>query len=59
MERPVNYPADGDPKDECHSDPQVVDNSAKDFNGLTDIYWVCYFLALFSFVFLPHIPFLS
>ncbi|CAK7343138.1 unnamed protein product [Dovyalis caffra] len=39
IEGPVDYPTGGDPLDECPSDSQVVDNQAKDFNGLTDIYW--------------------
>ncbi|KDP29153.1 hypothetical protein JCGZ_16542 [Jatropha curcas] len=38
-DEPVDYPTDGDPMDECLPDPQVVDSSAKDFTGLTDIYW--------------------
>ncbi|XP_015574876.1 TSL-kinase interacting protein 1 isoform X2 [Ricinus communis] len=32
-------PAAGDPMDECPPDLQVFSNSAKDFTGLTDIYW--------------------
>lgn len=37
---PTDYPAHEDPMDECVSDPDALDNSVKDFNGLTDIYWV-------------------
>ncbi|KAK3022061.1 hypothetical protein RJ639_047329 [Escallonia herrerae] len=32
-------PAHEDPMDECQSDLQIVDNSAKDLSGLTDMYW--------------------
>ncbi|KAJ9184320.1 hypothetical protein P3X46_004055 [Hevea brasiliensis] len=35
----VDYPTETDPMDECSPDPHVVDNSVKDFTGLTDIYW--------------------
>ncbi|KAG8648553.1 TSL-kinase interacting protein 1 isoform X3 [Manihot esculenta] len=38
-EGPVDYPAETDPMDDCSTDPLVVDNLAKDFTGLTDIYW--------------------
>ncbi|CAK9182606.1 unnamed protein product [Ilex paraguariensis] len=32
-------PADGKPMDECESDAHILDDSAKDLSGLTDIYW--------------------
>ncbi|KAJ4849213.1 hypothetical protein Tsubulata_038958 [Turnera subulata] len=36
----MDVPADKEePMDECPSDPKVMDNSTKDFAGLTDIYW--------------------
>uniref|UniRef100_A0A2C9V8E6 Uncharacterized protein n=1 Tax=Manihot esculenta TaxID=3983 RepID=A0A2C9V8E6_MANES len=35
----VDYPAETGPMNECSPDPHGVDNSAKDFTGLTDIYW--------------------
>uniref|UniRef100_A0A5B7ACY7 Putative TSL-kinase interacting protein 1 isoform X2 n=1 Tax=Davidia involucrata TaxID=16924 RepID=A0A5B7ACY7_DAVIN len=39
VERPMDDdPAHGDPM-ECQSDPHILDNSAKDLNGLTDLYW--------------------
>ncbi|KAJ6968606.1 TSL-kinase interacting protein 1-like isoform X1 [Populus alba x Populus x berolinensis] len=43
IEGPNDYPTGGDPMDECSSDSQVVSNQVRDFNGLTDIYWVCSF----------------
>jgi hypothetical protein len=43
IEGPNDYPTGGEPMDECSSDSQVVSNQVKDFNGLTDIYWVCSF----------------
>lgn len=39
----MDYPAETGPMNECSPDPHGVDNSAKDFTGLTDIYWVCAF----------------
>lgn len=38
VERPINDPQ-GDPMDECQSDPHVLESSVKDFNALADIYW--------------------
>ncbi|KAA8518724.1 hypothetical protein F0562_016502 [Nyssa sinensis] len=40
VERPVDDdPAHEDPMEECQSDPRILDNSSKDLNGLSDIYW--------------------
>nr|XP_011468126.1 PREDICTED: TSL-kinase interacting protein 1 isoform X2 [Fragaria vesca subsp. vesca] len=38
VETPINDPQ-GDPMDECQSDPHILGNSVKDFNALADIYW--------------------
>lgn len=55
VERPINDPQ-GDPMDECQSDPHILGNSVKDFNALADIYWVCFF-SRFFFTFLKlHDP---
>ena len=51
MERLADDPAQGDPMDECRSDPHLYASEGKDFNVLADIYWVffcfefyfCYF----------------
>ncbi len=42
VEKRVENPAEGDPVDESESDPHILDNSAKDFSTLADIYWVCF-----------------
>lgn len=39
VEKPVENPVQGDPMDESQCDPHILDNSAKDFNTLADIYW--------------------
>lgn len=35
-----DYPAEVESMDECHSDGNAEDGSAKDLHALTDIYWV-------------------
>lgn len=40
-EEPVENSACEEFVDECPSDPHIMDNTEKDFNGLADIYWVC------------------
>lgn len=44
MDRLANLHAQGDPMDECQSNPHVLDSEAKDLNVLADIYWVVSFL---------------
>lgn len=44
-ESPAEDHIQGDPMDECQSDPQI--SETKDLNELADIYWVC------SFMFFP------
>ncbi|WMV44688.1 hypothetical protein MTR67_038073 [Solanum verrucosum] len=39
MESFTGEPAHDDPVDECQSDAQALDGSAKDLNGLSGIYW--------------------
>lgn len=39
MESFTGEPAHEDPVDECQSDAQALDDSAKDLNGISDIYW--------------------
>lgn len=43
MEDPVN----ADPMDLCPSDAQIMESPPKDFNSLTDIYWVRFFFFFF------------
>ena len=54
---PMDYPTGEDRM--CLSDLQVVNNQAKNFNGLTDIYWVCFLFFILSFpcCFMLYIPF--
>ncbi|KAB5552383.1 hypothetical protein DKX38_009694 [Salix brachista] len=54
----MDYPTGEDSM--CLSDSQVTNNQAKDFNGLTDIYWVCFLFFILSFFpccFMLYIPF--
>lgn len=44
MESFTGETAHEDPMDECQSDAQALDGSAKDPNGLSGIYWVNLFL---------------
>ncbi|KAK4348496.1 hypothetical protein RND71_031251 [Anisodus tanguticus] len=44
MESFTDEPTHEDPVDECQSDAQALDGSAKDLNGLPEIYWVNLFL---------------
>lgn len=46
VERPIDDPPQGGPTDECQSDPRILESSVKDFNALTDIYWVCSFFSI-------------
>lgn len=39
VQKPVENPTRGDSGDESQSDPHILDNSEKDFNALSDIYW--------------------
>lgn len=41
LEEPMENSACEDLVDESPSDPHIMDTTEKDFNGLTDIYWVC------------------
>lgn len=53
----MDYPTGEDRM--CLSDSQVTNNQAKDFNGLTDIYWVCFlfFILFFPCCVMLYIPF--
>ena len=40
-EEPMDNSACEEFVDECPSDTHITDTTEKDFNELTDIYWVC------------------
>lgn len=49
MEQLLDNPAHGDRMNDRPSDSHLLDSTAKDFSGLSDIYWVPVFSNLFSF----------
>lgn len=52
MESFTGEPAHDNPVDECQSDAQALDGSAKDLNELSGIYWVNHFLLILPFCYL-------